>query len=404
MGAAYSTQGKTVEARSAFEDAAALAQGPLVGLADAPFVELGSVALAEGITAQAIQWGEAALEQGQQNRDPDAVHDAAELLYKGYKTRGDAGRALSMFELAKVYDDSLGSASFALDLQKKQVLYEVRDDSLSRVNALAQEQLVRTSAQLEAKSNRTIAVAVGSIGIVLLIGGGFWFVTDRKRRKERFERESAQLETQALRSQMNPHFIFNALNSINSYVQQNDQDSASTYLVKFARVMRAVLENSRHGEVSLSEDLDALRGYLELERMRMQQRFDFKIEVAPDIDPEEVMVPPLVVQPFVENAIWHGITLKEDQGHILLRVERRGEQLVWIIEDDGVGRNSPKPEFTAEGQRVHAGVGKKTSLGTAITRARLDLVQKQHGGKAGFRYIDLPQGTRVEVDLPLLLA
>ena len=304
-----------------------------------------------------------------------------------------------MFELVKAYDDSLGNASFALDLQKKQVLYEVRDDSLRMVNALAQEQIERNSAQLEAKRNRTIALAVGTIGIVLLLGGGFWFVTDRIRRKEKFERETAQLETQALRSQMNPHFIFNALNSINAYVQKNDPDNATSFLTKFARVMRSVLENSRHSEVPLQDDLDTLRGYMDLERKRMNEQFDFTIEVDPAIDPEEVMVPPLVVQPFVENAIWHGMKGREDKGHITLRVKLEGQQLIWQIEDDGVGRQakSEPPSEPTLGQPE-----KKTSLGTAITRSRLDLVQKQHGGKAGFRYEDLPQGTRVVVEIPLL--
>ena len=93
---------------------------------------------------------------------------------------------------------------------------------------------------------------------------------------------------------MNPHFIFNALNSINAFVQRNDQDSASSYLSKFARVMRLVLENSRHAEVPLTDDLEALRGYMDLERMRMNKKFDFTIILDPSIDPEEVLVPPLV--------------------------------------------------------------------------------------------------------------
>ena len=217
-------------------------------------------------------------------------------------------------------------------------------------------------------------------------------------RKERFEKEAATLETQALRSQMNPHFIFNALNSVNAYVQENDTANATSFLTKFARVMRSVLENSRHAEVPLQEDLDTLRGYIDLERKRMQDKFDYRVEVDPAIDPQEVMVPPLVVQPFVENAIWHGMAGKEGKGHILLKVEQRGQQLVWTIEDDGAGRHAKKIA------QVDGTPTKKTSLGTTITRARLDLVRKQYGGNAGFRYTDLPQGTRVEVEMPLMRA
>ncbi|MBL8012042.1 MAG: histidine kinase, partial [Flavobacteriales bacterium] len=181
-------------------------------------------------------------------------------------------------------------------------------------------------------------------------------------------------------------------------VQGNDPDKATGFLSRFARVMRAVLENSRHSEVPLEDDLEALKGYMELERMRMEGRFDLRIEVDPGLDPAEVLVPPLVVQPFVENAIWHGMAGKEAGGLITLKVERRGDRLLYIVEDNGLGRQARR-----ESQTTTPPV-KKTSLGTAITRARLDLVAKQHGGQAGFRYVDLPQGTRVEVELPLLLA
>jgi LytS/YehU family sensor histidine kinase len=111
-----------------------------------------------------------------------------------------------------------------------------------------------------------------------------------------------------------------------------------------------------------------------------------------------VLVPPLVVQPFVENAIWHGMAGREAGGLITLKVERRGDRLVYIVEDNGMGRMARR-----ESQAI-APPAKKTSLGTTITRARLDLVAKQHGRPAGFRTIDLPQGTRVEVELPLLRA
>jgi LytS/YehU family sensor histidine kinase len=274
-------------------------------------------------------------------------------------------------------------------------------DSLAHAAAIAQLEDERTIEQLRADRNRNRAIASVGGGLILLLVALGWYRVDRKRRKERFEKEAATLETQALRSQMNPHFIFNALNSINAYVQQNDQESASNFLTKFARVMRSVLENSRHGEVTLSEDLDALRGYMELERMRMQGKFDFSINVAPDLDPELVLVPPLVVQPFVENAIWHGMSRKIEKGRITLSVEIKQDQLLWTIEDDGQGRRSSTLDTGA--YRVDQG-SKKSSLGTAITRARLDLVQKQHGGKAGFRYIDLDQGTRVEVEMPMLRA
>jgi LytS/YehU family sensor histidine kinase len=182
-------------------------------------------------------------------------------------------------------------------------------------------------------------------------------------------------------------------------VQQNDSDRASAYLAKFARLMRLVLENSRQAEVPLKDDLEALDLYLNLERARSRdakgvEKFDYAIHVDPHIDQEQTFVPPLVIQPFVENAIWHGMSGKQEKGHITLSVTRSGGELKLAIEDDGVGRGA-KRAGPPDGVPV-----KKTSLATTITKARLDLVQKQKGKPAGFRIIDLAQGTRVEVSLP----
>lgn len=329
------------------------------------------------------------------------LQHAHQCLCEAYEALGMYAKALEHHRSMMAVRDSLVNEQNTQEITRVEMRHEFTRrqlaDSLRHASDIEQLENDRTIAQLRADRNRNRALFIGGAGALLALGGLLWYRTDRRRRQERFEKEAATMETQALRSQMNPHFIFNALNSINAYVQQNDQDSAGRYLTKFARVMRGVLENSRHSEVPLGEDLDVLRGYLELERIRMQSKFDFSIEVDPALDPKEVMVPPLVVQPFVENAIWHGVARKEGRGRITLRVEPRGGQLLWTIEDDGAGRNMaqtlPLP---------HAGAP-KTSLGTTITRARLDLVRKQHGGRADFKYTDMPRGTRVEVEMPLLL-
>ncbi len=246
----------------------------------------------------------------------------------------------------------------------------------------------------EQRADRMRLLAIASGAVVALVLVIVFIRMDRSRRQHRFEKDVARLETQALRAQMNPHFIFNALNSISAYVQKNEPDKAVGYVGRFARLMRLVLENSRQAEVPLKDDLEALDAYLHLERTRSGDKFDYTITVDPAIDQEETLVPPLVIQPFVENAIWHGMAGKEGQGHITLSVARRGDELVMAIEDDGVGRSAPKKP--AEGTAM-----KKTSLATTITKARLDLVQKQKGRPAGFTYVDLEQGTRVEVSLPI---
>lgn len=322
-----------------------------------------------------------------------------ECLYLAHKARGDGMAAVRYLETFHQLTDSVTTERSARQLTQRELLYtfgkEQLADSLRHNTEVLELDHARTVEQLRADRNRNRALGFGAAGVLLVAGLTAFFFTDRKRRRARFEKEAAQLETQALRSQMNPHFIFNALNSINAFVQKNDADSASSFLSRFARLMRLVLENSRQSEVPLKDDLEALDHYLHLERTRSGEKFDYAIRVDEDIDQEDLFVPPLVAQPFVENAIWHGMAGKEGKGHITLGLTRRGEELLFTIEDDGVGRQAVKQEHT-EGV-----VPKKSSLGTAITQARLDLVSKQKGRPAGYRYVDLPTGTRVELTLPV---
>ncbi len=321
--------------------------------------------------------------------------DVLESMMRSYQTVGRADSALVYMDRYLQSKDSLDRRERHAVVAGMTVRMELRGtevaDSLSHVNEVVRLENERT---IEKLHGRNRAWGIGGGAGILLIGGSIVFISDRRRRKARFEKEAATLETQALRSQMNPHFIFNALNSISSFVQKNEPDRAVSFLARFARLMRLVLENSRQSEVPLKDDIEALDAYLHLERARSGEKFDYTITVDPSIDQEETMVPPLVVQPFVENAIWHGMAGKEGKGHISLSVSKHGDRLVMAIEDDGVGRNAPKAA-------VDPAIPKKSSLATVITRARLDLVEKQKGRPAGFTYIDLPQGTRVELSLPL---
>ena len=402
LGDAQLAAGSSSAAILSYRRAIELAETSFIQELAPPYAELGIILLGEGDAAEAVRLGELARARAVKYHDAEAGARAGELLHRAYKRSGDEGRALAMLEFANASKDSLNDINFRMGLLREQVSYTARADSALMQLKIRDRERQMKDEQAKTRRTRNAAWAVGGAALLLLAASALWYRSDRKRRSERFERDAAVLETQALRSQMNPHFIFNALNSINAFVQGNDPDMASSYLSKFARVMRLVLENSRHAEVPLESDLEALRGYLDLERKRMRDKFDYTIDIDPGIDPAEVMVPPLVVQPFVENAIWHGMAGKEGKGHITLRVQQRGDQLLWIIEDDGVGRHAHKAaDDAAESRFKEAAAAKKTSLGTAITRARLDLVQKQYGGKAGWNYVDTPTGTRVEVDMPM---
>ena len=357
---------------------------------------------------------------------------ALSKLSHSYHKLGDDAKAFNARLSRDTLLDEISDETTALKIGTLSANYTAQvmqfADSLAHEQALASKEVA-----IGLQRSRTQMVIAG--GLVVLAGSFGAFILDRRRRKTRFEKDAALLETQALRSQMNPHFIFNALNSINAYVQNNEAGKASDYLAQFARLMRMVLENSRHAEVPLKDDLDALRGYFELERARTNEKFDYSIEVDPSIDPERVMVPPLVLQPFVENAIWHGMARRTEKGHITLKVTMRGDpasgtgDLIMAVEDDGVGRNAKTvsgeaPDTAPRTAPVQGGSGEipdeipdsavhgatrrrasgKTSLGTEITRGRLDLVAKQKGRPAGFKYVDVEKGTRVEVTLPATLA
>lgn len=166
----------------------------------------------------------------------------------------------------------------------------------------------------------------------------------------------------ALRSQMNPHFIFNTLNSINSYIIENKKDEASDYLADFSKLMRLILDHSQKKTISLRDELYALKLYLELESRRLDSSFDYRIAVDAGVDADAIAMPPLVIQPFVENAIWHGLRGRKSSGNIEVRVSNQNGGLMIMVEDDGIGR-------VASG-KLEKG-RKEKSFGTTATAQRI---------------------------------
>lgn len=242
----------------------------------------------------------------------------------------------------------------------------------------------------------TLAGAV--IGVYLYRVRG---IRKEERLRTAYEIRLNELETSALRTQMNPHFIFNCLNTINSYINSNQKTEANHYITRFAKLIRLILENSRKRRVALTSDLEALELYFQLERLRFEDRFTYSIEVASDIDADNIEVPPLVLQPFVENAILHGILPADRVGNIVVRIKPDGAVMRYIIEDDGIGR-----EEAARRQR--AGALKKESHGMGITMKRIELFNREEGVEAQVRIEDLTdeagkaRGTRVVIPLAMV--
>jgi sensor histidine kinase YesM len=209
------------------------------------------------------------------------------------------------------------------------------------------------------------------------------------------------LEQRLLRSQMNPHFIFNALASIQGFMFKKDIQKAGRYLSNFSKLIRNILENSREDNVTLENEIGTVTNYLELQKLRYGDKFDFEVEVDENLDPEEILVPPMLAQPFIENAVEHGIKYKEGQGHIKVRFGKNGENVVFEVEDDGVGRQKAKEIAISKGK-------KHKSLATKITNERIQSLSKKLRRKINIAIIDLeddeknPTGTRVVFELPIV--
>lgn len=216
------------------------------------------------------------------------------------------------------------------------------------------------------------------------------------------KQRASELEMQALRAQMNPHFIFNSLSSINNFILKNDQTRASEYLVKFSKLIRLILENSISPLISLEQELDALRLYMELESLRFQHHFDYRIDFPDDLDLGSIKVPPLILQPFVENSIHHGLMPKGQPGHLKVSICEIQDRLEMTIEDDGIGREM------AALKKLNTSF-KKSSLGMAVTTERIGLIHREHTDRASVKIRDLadpegkPAGTVIVINIPLMV-
>jgi anti-sigma regulatory factor (Ser/Thr protein kinase) len=205
----------------------------------------------------------------------------------------------------------------------------------------------------------------------------------------------SKAKLEALRSQMNPHFIFNCINSIDALIQSNDKYRATIYLNKFAKLIMNVLDSSKQDTVTLSKDLDTLKLYIELEQLRHEDKFTANIVADEALLLEDFEVPPLIIQPFVENAILHGLRYRSDnRGQLSISVSKQGDYLLYQIEDNGVGRNSANDS-------IQKG---KTSYGIDMSNERVKLFNVEE--KASVTIIDLfdqdePAGTKVEVLLKI---
>ncbi len=214
------------------------------------------------------------------------------------------------------------------------------------------------------------------VGLVILAVGfvGYWitrFLVNQEKEKSSLKQKVKDVEMQTLRSQMNPHFLFNSLNSINSFIVQQKSKQASVYLTTFSKLMRSILDNSRQESISLEKEIETLKMYMKLEMARLENSFDYQIIIDKNIDAEFVQVPPLILQPFVENAIWHGLVNKNGDGFLKIEIRKDEDSDLTIrISDNGIGR---KASALLKKEQV-----KHKSYGIDITRERLKMLNPKN--------------------------
>jgi sensor histidine kinase YesM len=221
-------------------------------------------------------------------------------------------------------------------------------------------------------------LGIGGIFLVLVLVG-FMFL---RQHKMKAQHNTVVLEQKLLRSQMNPHFIFNSLANIQEFIWNKDAFTANEYLSSFSKLVRLILENSRNDFVPVEKEISTIQNYLTLQKLRYSDKLEYTIEVDPKIDEEEMLIPPMLVQPFIENSIEHGISGKETTGHIHVKFSLEGDQINIEVKDDGIGFKKSS-ELKKDKKTDHQ------SLAMTITQERLLMHYKKYKRKIQLTISDL---------------
>jgi LytS/YehU family sensor histidine kinase len=313
------------------------------------------------------------------------------LCYRLDTTLQDEASALKHFLLATQWRDSIYNEQNRKKIETLQGRFET-ETTQNKIAMLEKENEVHS---LRIQQSRILLIGMGGFVIIIVLMALLFI----RQNKIKAEHKTVVLEQKLLRLQMNPHFIFNALSNILNLINRNNNPVASKYLTRFSKLLRNTLEGSRKDTIRLDDEIKGLENYLELQKLRFGEKFDFLIYVDEAIDTESTVIPPLLVQPFIENAIEHGIKHKKTKGHVFLRFLAKENQVVCEVEDDGVGREKAW-ELEYAKHKDHQ------SLATTIIKERIQNLNKNLKNKIRFNIIDLKsedgavRGTRVVIALP----
>ncbi len=375
-------------------------------------LDVGKTCLALNNNAEALRYAHEGLVIALQTKAKQFIRDGYKILYSVYDNMHTTDSAFFYYqkymEMKDVVVSDQVKVKFAAYNYEQKIRLMNNEKLISRQQFKIQQQQL-TQETLQKK------ILIGGIIALILISGIIFRTIYLKRKNEKHRRELAEnelkiqklesqkqlseLEMQALRAQMNPHFIFNSLSSINLFILENNKLQASEFLSKFSRLIRLILQNSQESFIPLERELEALELFLELESLRFENKFEYKIIIGRNTDSAEIKVPPLIIQPYVENAIWHGLMHKIEKGHLEIEIHLEGEILICKISDDGIGRMKA-------GELKSKSTLSYKSMGMQITEERITMLHQQKQKATFISINDLtlsdgsPGGTEVIIKIP----
>ncbi|ROS09763.1 tetratricopeptide repeat protein [Chryseobacterium nakagawai] len=296
--------------------------------------------------------------------------EAVDLLKNAYGIALDKGHTLeaqrsvkkldSLYAISgntdasvQLYRDFLGKLPDLVSKDRSLVDHKILEDTEQRISQLEKEKELKD--ELIRKKN---VFNYGLIGVLILLTGLIVFIF---RTLKKVQIKNKKIALQSLRREMNPHFIFNSLNSVNHFIATNNELEANQYLTKFSKLMRGVMENSTNDFIPFQQELDLLQNYLALEKTRFADKFDYEIDVDENLNTHQLQVPGMLVQPFLENAIWHGLRYRTEKGFLKLSFEKNDGDLKIMIEDNGIGIEESKKQKTQH-QKTREGRGMKNTV------------------------------------------
>ncbi|MFW6043027.1 MAG: tetratricopeptide repeat protein, partial [Marinilabiliaceae bacterium] len=320
------------------------------------------------------------------------VEEASRLLSELYEKTGDYNTSLDHFKTAASYRDSIINEKNINHLATQEAILD-SERQRERI-----EELNRQTVKQESLLDRQRFMLITALILVITISFAIIMMVRQSQLRNRYK--SIRHQQRLLRSQMNPHFIFNALSAIQVYILEHDIEKSSRFLTDFARLMRQVLRSSTHDYISLKEETQILEYYLKLQRLRFSEAFEYTLHVDESLNTENIMVPPMLTQPFIENAIEHGIRPLGNEGEISVRFRYEKGRMVVEVEDNGIGIEASKK--ASEKGKGHE------SMALKITRERLEMLSRDSGGRTDLYITDkkhvnpFSTGTLVKIILPVV--